>query len=258
MFGAMARRSVALAGSKNTESKNAGSKNTRSKNAGSKNAGPRKPKAAKTPKAPRRAPTQERSRATVQFIIEAATRLIRDKGEFGMHDAARVAGVSAASIYQYFPTREALMAACEESALEELLASLAARSMQLHQEAAPVGLAIEEIVRLAFVLFRQHADQFGTLYQDDFPSRKSARHAIIQQAVQVSTATLRAMAEREPRLRRPDLPTACATAVRVVATCAYVTTMQKAEADMLAQELPTMVRTYLLSPPGQVPPLVRT
>jgi len=85
------------------------------------------------------------------------------------------------------------------------------------------------------------------LNQEDFPSRREARKAIAERAIEISTATLSAMAVREPRLQGRDLRTSCATAVRVVATCAYVTTMQKAEDEILAQELPAMVRAYLLS-----------
>jgi len=88
------------------------------------------------------------------IIIEAAMRLLREKKAFSMHDAARVAGVSAASIYQYFPTQEALVAACEEHALVQLLSALAERSLRLHDDATEVSAAIEEPVRLAFVLFR--------------------------------------------------------------------------------------------------------
>src|SRR5512138_636523 len=65
---------------------------------------------------PRKRASQQRSRATVDALVEATARvLVRE----GFHRAstnriAEVAGVSVGSLYQYFPSKEALVAAVIE------------------------------------------------------------------------------------------------------------------------------------------------
>jgi len=61
---------------------------------------------------PRKTPKQRRSQETVDAIVEAATRICRDQGydATNVNEVARVAGVSIGSLYQYFPSKEALVA----------------------------------------------------------------------------------------------------------------------------------------------------
>jgi len=61
----------------------------------------------------RKAPRQQRSRVTVDAIVEAATRVLAHRGwaRFTTNEIAAVAGVSVGSLYQYFPNKEALVAA---------------------------------------------------------------------------------------------------------------------------------------------------
>lgn len=59
---------------------------------------------------PRKQPRQNRSTATVEAILEAAIRILRDDGwaELTTTRVAELAGVSVGSLYQYFPNREAI------------------------------------------------------------------------------------------------------------------------------------------------------
>jgi AcrR family transcriptional regulator len=60
---------------------------------------------------PRKSPAQERSRFTVEQIIQAATQVFAEWGYAGAttnHIAER-AGVSIGSLYQYFPNKEAIL-----------------------------------------------------------------------------------------------------------------------------------------------------
>src|SRR5262249_24808562 len=60
---------------------------------------------------PRKIPLQKRARETVDAIVEAATRICREQGyaSTNVNEVARVAGVSVGSLYQYFPSKEALV-----------------------------------------------------------------------------------------------------------------------------------------------------
>lgn len=72
--------------------------------------------------APRKAPRQSRSTATVACILEAATRILARDGlaGFNTNRVAEVAGVSVGSVYQYFPNKDALVAALVERAQDDL------------------------------------------------------------------------------------------------------------------------------------------
>lgn len=61
---------------------------------------------------PRKRPRQERSQATVQALLEATARVLVKEGYEGCstNRVAAAAGVSIGSLYQYFPSKEALVA----------------------------------------------------------------------------------------------------------------------------------------------------
>ena len=62
---------------------------------------------------PRKAPKQARSREMVDVILEATARVLAGRGYMrtNTNAVAEVAGVSVGSIYQYFPNKDALIAA---------------------------------------------------------------------------------------------------------------------------------------------------
>lgn len=73
---------------------------------------------------PRKRASQERSRATVDALIEATARiLVRDGFDrASTNRIAQEAGVSVGSLYQYYPGKEALVAAVAERHAEDLMA----------------------------------------------------------------------------------------------------------------------------------------
>ena len=62
---------------------------------------------------PRKTASQERSRLTVDALLEATARILVREGfdKASTNRIAEVAGVSVGSLYQYFPSKEALVAA---------------------------------------------------------------------------------------------------------------------------------------------------
>jgi AcrR family transcriptional regulator len=100
-----------------------------------------------SPPEPRKRPQQTRSRATVEYILEAAAQLLSRDGAAALstNQIARRAGVAVASLYQYFPNKESIVNALFEMQLSEERAELAARSTELQDE--PFAKAIRVGVR---------------------------------------------------------------------------------------------------------------
>ncbi len=61
----------------------------------------------------RKTPVQRRSAATVEFVLDAAARILDEDGLAGLNTnaVARRAGISVGSLYQYFPGKEAIVSA---------------------------------------------------------------------------------------------------------------------------------------------------
>jgi AcrR family transcriptional regulator len=71
---------------------------------------------------PRKTASQTRSRATVDALVEATARILIREGydQASTNKIAATAGVSIGSLYQYFPSKEALVAAVIERHGQEL------------------------------------------------------------------------------------------------------------------------------------------
>jgi len=69
---------------------------------------------------PRKEPKQERSRQTYQVILQGAAKIIRKFGvqKFSTNKVAEESGVSIGSLYQYFPSKEAVIAALIDQTFE--------------------------------------------------------------------------------------------------------------------------------------------
>lgn len=78
------------------------------------------------PRPARRAPRQQRSRATVDALVEAGAHVLAARGwtRFTTNEVARVAGASIGSLYQYFPDKLALAEAIRTHHLDAVLAVL--------------------------------------------------------------------------------------------------------------------------------------
>ncbi len=79
--------------------------------------------ARRPPTNPRKHASQERSRATVEALIEATARILAREGfdRASTNRIAEEAGVSVGSLYQYYPCKEALVAAVIDRHNEELM-----------------------------------------------------------------------------------------------------------------------------------------
>ncbi|TDQ63926.1 TetR family transcriptional regulator [Maritalea mobilis] len=93
------------------------------------------------PASPRKQPRQARARATVDAILQASTRILQKHGleKFNTNHIAEVAGVSVGTLYQYFPSKDAILIELirqKRSQLRDALAEAAAQSVELTLEQA--------------------------------------------------------------------------------------------------------------------------
>jgi AcrR family transcriptional regulator len=98
---------------------------------------------------PRKNASQERSRATVDALIEATARILVREGfdKASTNRIAEVAGVSVGSLYQYFPSKEALVAAVIDRHSQEVM--LTVRGELADAMSRPVEQAVRQLVAVA-------------------------------------------------------------------------------------------------------------
>jgi AcrR family transcriptional regulator len=103
---------------------------------------------------PRKRPRQARSQVTVDLILEATARLLVKHGFDGLttNGVAEAAGVSIGSLYQYFPNKEALVAALIERHMEEMNAAVLGELTRV--AALPMAQTVRAVIEL---IFRAHA-----------------------------------------------------------------------------------------------------
>ena len=102
----------------------------------------------------RKSASQERSRLTVQAILEATARVLMKEGydRASTNKIAAKAGVSIGSLYQYFPSKEALVAAVSERHSHEVLQAV--RNALVKLATRPFGEAVRGFVSIAIEAHR--------------------------------------------------------------------------------------------------------
>ncbi|MEW2355467.1 TetR/AcrR family transcriptional regulator [Spirillospora sp. NPDC029432] len=107
---------------------------------------------------PRRIPQQDRSRRTVERILDAATRVLSERGYEGAstNRIAEAAGISNGSLYQYFPNKDAIVVAVLDRFADHLADRLGAEI-----EAAMTGpweAGGRALLDAQIRLFEEHSD----------------------------------------------------------------------------------------------------
>lgn len=104
--------------------------------------------AAKSQTNPRKLASQQRSRLTVDALVEATARILVKDGydRASTNRIAHAAGVSIGSLYQYFPNKEALVAAVIDRHTQETIQLIRGALIKVAMQ--PVEEAIRELVKL--------------------------------------------------------------------------------------------------------------
>ncbi len=122
--------------------------------------------AAKKKTQPRKVPRQARSQNTVDVIVEAATRILTTEGFEGanVNRIAELAGVSVGSLYQYFPSKEAVVGAVAKRLGEQTASLVSTRMAAL--EGLPLRGAIAGIVACVLDAYRLNPPLRRIIRQD--------------------------------------------------------------------------------------------
>jgi AcrR family transcriptional regulator len=101
----------------------------------------------KIPTTARKSPQQDRSKMTVDAILSATAQILTQEGydTASTNRIAERAGVSVGSLYQYFPNKEALVAALVERHANEMIEIVESKLKGLFD--APIEAMLSEIVK---------------------------------------------------------------------------------------------------------------
>lgn len=128
---------------------------------------------------PRKKPTQTRSTVTVDAIVEATIRILRQDGWAACATTriAALAGVSVGSLYQYFPNRNAIAVEIVRQRTRTYLAAVLAADLT---GAATPDEAVDRAIA-AFVIEKRKGLDVSLALRDALPEVQG-RQAIIEEA----------------------------------------------------------------------------
>ena len=154
----------------------------------------------------RKKPTQLRGKSTVEFIVEAARRIIVSDGYEAAttNHIAEVAGVSVGSLYQYFPNREAIVLAL----VEETVSSAANKvRKELHSLMGdPLPESMVNVIRMLLDTYQENEFILLRLFNKIPNLREHARQLAVQKFTR--TTNLAFLQQHEHEITKKDLPTA--------------------------------------------------
>jgi AcrR family transcriptional regulator len=95
---------------------------------------------------PRKQPQQDRSKVTVEAILEATTHILTEEGydKANTNRIAERAGISIGSLYQYFPNKESLMATLIEQHSNEMAELVETKLNNLFD--SPLEIVVPELI----------------------------------------------------------------------------------------------------------------
>jgi len=197
----------------------------------------------------RKFPRQERSRATVDAILEAAARVLVRRGyaRTTTNHVAERAGISVGSLYQYFPNKESLVAALHERHARDL-----AGVMDEALEAAR-GRSLESSVRaLVAAVLRAHLvdPELHRVLEGEVPDLDRFDGAdAMDRAIALNVRSLLSVHREE--IARRDLTLAATVVIRIVDALIHAAVIDprgRLPARELERELALAVLGYLRAP----------
>jgi AcrR family transcriptional regulator len=195
---------------------------------------------------PRKKPSQQRSHDTVACILDATARVLCSTGydRASTNRVAMAAGVSVGSLYQYFPSKEALVAALVERHVEQMI-SLVTRKLA-EVSTAPLDVAVRTMIDSMFDAHRVDPRLHKVLIEQVPRIGKLERIVGVERDVEVLVAAF--LTGRQGELRRSKLEAAAFVVCNVVEAVTHATVLAELKdprRSEVAAELTDMVLRYL-------------
>ena len=193
----------------------------------------------------RKQPKQERSRTTVEAILQATSRVLAREGYPATTTTrvAEVAGVSIGSLYQYFPSRESLIAQLVDEHIAKILQLLGEGITALAGEPLPRG--VHTLVRTVLLVHAVDPELHAVLTQH-LPLVKGFEK-VRQLNLEAQAMVLAYLERHRAELRPKDLELAAfmlVTSVQAVVSAA-VAARRRVDDSKLADELAALVLGFL-------------
>ncbi|MGW1422050.1 TetR/AcrR family transcriptional regulator [Bradyrhizobium manausense] len=182
--------------------------------------------ARKPPTKPRKNALQERSRATVDALVEATARILVREGfeKTSTNRIAEVAGVSVGSLYQYFPSKEALVAAVIDRHHEEIMGIVRATLCDVMD--MPIEKAVRRLVTFAIDAHRINPKLHRVLAEQIPRAGKLDVEAFNRE---VHTLVRAYLDSHRKEMRKIDLDVATFICVSTIEAVAHNTVLNPAE-----------------------------
>jgi AcrR family transcriptional regulator len=155
-----------------------------------------------SPTPPRKSPRQERSRRTVERILDASARIFHEQGYAAAttNDIADEADVSVGSLYQYFPNKDALLVALTTRHIEDTTAGLAEMLSRMDSE---VGFDVILRAVVDFLVEQHDLDDLHLLVMHQAPRTHAINLELERARSQLVEMTSQLLASRiEDQQRR--------------------------------------------------------
>jgi AcrR family transcriptional regulator len=197
---------------------------------------------------PRKKPRQDRSIATVDAILDATARVLCTTGydRASTNRIALAAGVSVGSLYQYFPSKEALVAALATRHMSSMTGVVKTKLAEV--ATAPMPVAVRTIIA---AMFEAHAvdPRLHKVLIEEVPRIGRLENVrAVEREVEMLVASL--LESRKRELRKTTNVEAMAlllvTVVEAATHAAVIAELPPARAQAVADELTDLVLRYLV------------
>ncbi|WP_443113200.1 TetR/AcrR family transcriptional regulator [Herbaspirillum seropedicae] len=180
---------------------------------------------------PRKEPRQARSRAMVDTILDAMSRVLVERGyaKTNTNLVAESAGISVGSLYQYFPNKDALIFALRERHATRMLA-LFEDAVAHIDDAGTLSSDFDQVIS-AVVAAHLLEPELNRILEEEFPAYNLPVSTEIRQGF--FEAIHRVLEKHRDSITTPDLDLA---------------------AFVLQRMLKALIKAVVLTGPGGVPP----